>query len=399
MVLRSLLLLALSVVPPPATAADSRVVEAPFGMVYLSPDGDHVRDTAPIRFSLTERSSVRLTVHGPRLIETTANLGVLDAGEHVWRWDGLRSDGRPVANDNYVAEIRARDADVESTAYVLMEVRVHPQDTVVTTRRTVYPAATVVHDRIAIAYVREGWDPIADELGSSDGESSPMPIRVALRIRDADGDTVYRAAGSAYTARFSWDARGVGGSPLPVGDYHARLRAVDVVGNVETVFRRIRVSGEQLREETWTSTTPAGEAHFFNDRWRYRDPTWPLPAASQRFPGGLHFGYGAYSSPVPYVVGAADAYRITVRGGPTTPESHATGQLFGWARLVGNRPTVMGPGDATASGEWQAVKPLRFPALQDRSRPVVWAFANFDDLLGYDLATVTVEYRHYVPAS
>lgn len=56
----------------------------------------------------------------------------------------------------------------------------------------------------------------------------------------------------------------------------------------------------------------------------------------------------------------------------------------------------MGPGDATVSTGWRPVALTRYPYVPEGIQPVTWGFWTSQDN-SYDLASMTVEYRYYVP--
>ena len=396
------------VVPTGAASAEpGELVEIAARALYLSPNGDHVRDVANVRFTLSESSrvSVRIREIG-KDGETQVRLGRLAAGDHRWRWQGLDLDGRPLPDGQFVLDLVAARGAVTDHAYVVAVVRGVPRDTMASSRTTVYPAATVVHDRVELAYLREGWDSLRDEDPDNEAftdEPDPVQVRVALRITDRKGAVVYRAAKHDYTPRFSWDARRPDGTPHPAGRYLARMRSLDVLGNTVTVQRWITVTSAQLREELWTYSSHAALAEPY--AVLHRD-TVCSAVPSERFIYGLHFGtcYGgwgeasaALASEVYFPISPLDSYRVTVNGGPAVPGSQAFGALD---RDGGSGTGVqMGPGDATATTAWRDVEVLEYPTVLDSSRPVLWSFSTSSYGAGYDLDTVTVEYLHYVPVS
>ena len=77
---------------------------------------------------------------------------------------------------------------------------------------------------------------------------------------------------------------------------------------------------------------------------------------------------------------------------PADGRQHRVGHLFG---LDG---VTLGPGDATATTPWTKVDLTHYAYLPDAEQPVRWGFSTTDGN-DYDVATFTVEYRHYVPAS
>ena len=85
---------------------------------------------------------------------------------------------------------------------------------------------------------------------------------------------------------------------------------------------------------------------------------------------------------------------LTATGGPSTPGAADVGRL-----AVAEAISVVTPqGDAsTVSPRW-GVDLQSQPYLPGRDKPVVWSFGT-DDPASYDVATFTVEYRHFVPVN
>ena len=54
-------------------------------------------------------------------------------------------------------------------------------------------------------------------------------------------------------------------------------------------------------------------------------------------------------------------------------------------------------GDGSTTSEWYPVHVTGHPFLPDQDRPVTWTFTTHRPN-SYDVATFTVEYRHYLPA-
>jgi hypothetical protein len=122
------------------------------------------------------------------------------------------------------------------------------------------------------------------------------------------------------------------------------------------------------------------------------------PVPSDRYPGGLSFrqpcdfGYAAvrsFGATPPMVPAPVDSFRITAMGGPTTPGATDTASFDG---------VVMGPGDVTASTPWTSVDLIHYPFVPDGTQPVTWGFSTTSGN-SYDVASFTVEYRHYLPIS
>ena len=97
---------------------------------------------------------------------------------------------------------------------------------------------------------------------------------------------------------------------------------------------------------------------------------------------------GYYGSDVPFPEAPVDRYRVTATGGPTAPGGADQGHFLGATTITG---------DGSTTSEWYPVHVTGHPVLPDQDRPVTWTFTTHRPN-SYDVATFTVEYRHYLPA-
>jgi flagellar hook assembly protein FlgD len=398
----AVLLTTLGAVAPATAATTARraldparveVVSAP----PFSPNGDGRRDDARIVFRLRQSADVRVTVLVGADVRMRWSLGLLDAGRHVWTWDGRLRDGSTVRDGSFLVVVHSTRDGNKERAFINVEVLSKARGRLVTTRRTVHPRATTVQDHVQLTFVKEGWDPWYEGVAQA---------HARLRIRDARGHlAAEQRVGRRYTPQFDWDGRDDEGHPLPAGRYVAHLRTVDEAGNVLGLSRPLRVSDADLVEEVWTVTLPAAAVMPYrsfdggcNGCSDYCDPV-----PSERFAGGLSFRpcesiyfFGAarhFAADVPFAKAPIDSYRVGVTGGPSVMDGSATGYL-----AVGERISVPVPGgDGTTTSEWLPVDLVNQPYLPTLHRPVVWYFSRQDG--SYDVASFTIEYRHYVPAS
>lgn len=408
--------LAATVIPvvPASSAAghDRSLLALTDYAVYVSPNGDGRHDKAAVRFTLTKSADVSVRVldqDGPPLTRLV-HLGRLGAGLHRWRWNGRIAGGGTMPDDpnRYSIKVRAVRGTTRDTEYAHLVVdRTADQGTLVTSRPTVYPKATLVSDHILVQYLREGWK----VLDSTDDEMTPLQVRLA--IRSSAGRVVWSETKTgvimrdttggfgSYTFTFDWYARAADGEPLPPGSYDATVTATDVAGNRASFTRRLEVSDRQLRPEVWTSTMAAGSASRYYPQW---DTScngcgeFCGPVASTRYSGGLSFppclAYAPYgwttadftASP-PVVAAPVDRYRITATGGPTTPGGNDT---------ANSSAGTLGPGDDTMTGGWMGVGLTDEPYLPELTSPVTWGVLTRPPS-SYDIASFTVEYRYYVP--
>ncbi|MEO6510080.1 MAG: FlgD immunoglobulin-like domain containing protein, partial [Nocardioides sp.] len=197
-------------------------VEIVSGHGWLSPNGDGHHDRSTVSFDLSERADVRVQVLAhDRVIRGSVKLGRLAGGVHRWTWDGRDNRGHVVPDGSYRVEVRAtrgsrsvRDAVRAGVDTVADRGSFRLSGTVVR------PAATVVHDRISLVYLRHDWGAVA-----AAGVGTSQPVRAVLQIRDAVGGIVSRqVVKDRYTPSFEWDARVAEGSTVFTGEYVAELR-------------------------------------------------------------------------------------------------------------------------------------------------------------------------------
>lgn len=382
--------------PSRAPASRASLITVGPGQFLFSPNRDGRRDTARRTFRLSKPARVVARVfRAGRLVRGPVRLGALDAGRHAWRWNGRGNDRRVVNDGIYRIVFKARRG--ERTSRVMASARVDTtleRGTLVATRTTVYPAATQVSDQLELSYLQPGWNEAAELL-------LPYVFRAQLMIINARGYVVRRRTVSDVdTPRFDWFAVRNDGSPLPAGEYVARVLVYDEAGNRQVLAQPLTVSHDQLVEEVWTGpAVPASQAATFRPYFGgCLGCAACAPVASERFDAGLSFREcdfeyadttGFFAADVPFDAAPVDSFRVTATGGPTEPGSSHTGNLDG-------TPTV--EGDSSTTSDWQPVSLTTYPHLPGQDRPISWTFGTSEDA-SYDVATFAVEYRHWVPAT
>ena len=399
-------------VPGPATAgsnhrAAAALIAAGSHDLYFSPNGDGRHERARFVFRLSTAATVAAIVRDrdSRTIRQSV-LGRLDPGRHQWSWGGWAASGGPVADGRYTVTLRATSGPRVDKVKLLTNLLTHlPSGRLMLSRLHVYPNATAVEDRLQAVYIRYGFEQLTFE--NLDFFGPQRLLRTRLVIRGPSGTRVFDRSSRGYRPSFEWTARADDGTPLPPGSYPLRLTVRDPAGNRTTIRRVAEVSSAQLTPQVWTATTTAADTSTAPG-----PVDEPLcngceevcgPVPSDRYAGGLSFrpcdfGYAAvgyYGATPPVVPAPVDSYRIIASGGPTTPGEPDVGnfaQLKGCCVLMGN----MGPGDATVSTGWRPVALTRYPYVPEGIQPVTWGFWTSQDN-SYDLASMTVEYRYYVP--
>ena len=381
-------------------AAAQPLIEADRDSVDFSPNGDHRLDRGRVRFTLNRAARVRIAVRNDDgRVRGPVRLGRLSAGRHVWTWDGRDDDRAVVADGSYRVKLKAVTVTrtQKVTAYADVDT-VRPRGHLLTTRPTAYPKASVVDDHVQLVWVLDGWNPWDEELFPEEDQLA----RARVEIRTRGGDLVWRrTVRDEYTPTFDWFARRDGGRALRAGHYVARVRVSDAAGNRRRGSQDLTVSHAQLVEELWTATVAAARSGHYTPYFGGCNGCGEScsPVVSERFPDGLSFrpcsdpfywGTAEYfGSDVPFPEAPVDSYRVTATGGPTMPGSSDQGRLSG---------TLIGPGDASVTTPWSAVDLTGHPFLPAQDRPVTWTFATSRPS-SYDVASFTVEYKHYVPAT
>ena len=195
--------------------------------LYFSPNGDARRDIVRVPFRV-ERNGTSVSVLVRRdatVVAGPIQLGPLPRGKHVWRWDGRNASGGGVTDGRFAVVFRARRAGAGDQARASLVVdRTADDGRLVATRATIHPEATVVHDSLRVAYLRQGWwrweATYPDEVGPLDGRP---PLRLRMDVVADDGERVWRQRwqGEGFTPEFDFDARRGDGSAFPAGSYTA----------------------------------------------------------------------------------------------------------------------------------------------------------------------------------
>jgi flagellar hook assembly protein FlgD len=385
---------------PTAEAADGDLLRLLYDQSDLtfSPNGDGVQDRARVVFRVKKQVRAFVFIRGDGKSVLRRNLGELEPGIHVVRWAGRASDGTRVRDGSYAVSVVAHRGVVQQRMVQSVQVDTVNSGELVTTRRTVYPKADVVDDRVEITWVQDGWSPYEAEYGDV------FTARAAIRITDHGNRPVYHdVVKNQATPSFTWDGTDGDGHVLAAGRYRAEVTAVDPAGNAVHRATTLRVSSKQLDEQIWSATLHAADVPTYEPYYGgcngCGDVCSPVP--STRFAGGLSYGpcslpytyatIGYYGVSVPVLPSPVDSFRIGVTGGPTKAGAADTGLLY-----VSGPTTLTVSGEGTTTSDWFPVALHDYPYLPHLAFPVQWAFYT-QPPASYDVATFTVEYRYYVP--
>ena len=410
----------LAVVPTAGAAARAGdTISAPS---RFSPNGDGVKDTLRVRYTLAARAHVRLTIGSAssRQVVRRVDLGTQPPGAHTWTWNGRTQSGGQAVDKAYV--IRLYDADPAGHPAPLASEKVQvdtgfaPQLTTPTfgagrnAVARVYPRTTVVTDAIelrAISYERK-VDFLELVIRNSQGR--------VVRRADVD-ERLLTTTGAFYaTGRtVSWAAVR-GGKPLPRGRYTAVVSGGDLAGNTgRSKSLRIWVSDDKLEwQETTTTVTPVESyvgicdystangcgdnapcgdvvpSAMYTGGLSYR-PEACVPADSQRTDAAV----ARHMLEVPEATGVRGlaAVRVSFVGAPTTAGEPDTGTLV--VSGAGGGSSVEGTSGQSAWVEdpsWGGGLDRTYP-LPQRDPAALWSFGTSGSS-SVDVASFTVDVRY-----
>ena len=201
--------------------AISAVSPSPF-----SPNGDGVRDTTKVAYSLPDAETVTWKVTGP---DGTAKdpvvLGALTAGARSFVWDGKNSVGAVVPDGKYSIVI--------STAATVSGRKLVGRVTKNVTVDRTAPKLTSITGDGATFYPGGGGAP----TGFSPKAALDEAATLALNVRSAGGGLVRTVTASkpAGNATMTWNGANTAGNIVTSGAYSWWLRATDEAGNIRNV--------------------------------------------------------------------------------------------------------------------------------------------------------------------
>jgi hypothetical protein len=190
--------------------------------VWLSPNGDGVRDATVVSFRTTRTAKIGLVFaasNGTKVRRVA--LGSLAAGRHTWSWNGTNAAGTTVADGRYTCTLTA----VNAVGTVAVPVRLR-----------VDTAPPVAAWRSGSVKVKLGKQ-LNAAYSVADNESPTAAVTIVAS--SASGATVASVSRPAV-------ATGVGQrwafKPKARGRYTVLLGAVDRAGNRQTVVARLVVT-------------------------------------------------------------------------------------------------------------------------------------------------------------
>jgi flagellar hook assembly protein FlgD len=192
----------------------------------ISPNGDHLADTARLSFTVSEPCRVGVVVRDARgaVVRTLAPVA-FGAGDAALTWDGEVSGaaGLTAAPDGtYSLTLQATD----------------PAGNTTTVSRSLTVDDTLGHPRLTPVWLSPNGDGVDDATTLSFRTTRSATVTVS--VTSAAGRVVRHVALGTLTSgahTWVWDGRAGAGAPLPDGAYTVALRAVNAVGTVAVWVR------------------------------------------------------------------------------------------------------------------------------------------------------------------
>jgi hypothetical protein len=415
----------------PAPAFDDGLTPVVAVPRVFSPNGDGVKDKAPVRFLLPRKAKVSISVEatwrhaGMKRVRRTVRLGRLPAGKHVWRWDGRDNAGLPAPEGEYWVHLQT---DVAKWRIGHVPTRVDRSFRATLTPRryggqpnqlmAVYPRSTEVLDSLDLTASVERFR------------------RARLVIRDSLGRMVFRQeiVGHKPTEQtIAWTAR-LDDQPLPPGMYKARVRGVDKWGNRgSTPVVPMEVSDRPLvmHERTFEVTAAGSRVHhcYLTPVGYWCGPVPPGVVPSEIYPEGLsHRSFEGPYGDVPATsrhylgfpetvgVRGIEQARVMFFGRPTVDGEDDLGHLVVWT-TPWHGWSSSAPPEALASsssvGQTGWIEPFFGEGIDQHSVPlgqvpdyrtlqadpgVGWSFRTTGQD-SFDVERFTVDVRYLAPAS
>ncbi len=188
----------------------------------FSPNGDGVRDSVTIGYSLPDTETVTWRITGPSgTVKDEVSLGTLTKGARTLVWNGRSTAGTVVPDGTYsivlstAATVSGRKLVGRATRSIVVD-------------RTAPRITTATGDATTI-YSSGGGSPASltskvtlDEAGA-----------ITLTIRNSTGGLVrtLSAAGISGQTRITWNGKNTAGALVTSGTYTWRLKVADAAGN------------------------------------------------------------------------------------------------------------------------------------------------------------------------
>ncbi|MDT4949842.1 MAG: serine protease [Pseudonocardiales bacterium] len=196
----------------------SSISPNPFG-----PNGNHVKDTTRVSFSLPDAEQVTVSVltSSGTVVRGPGSMGTLAKGPHSWTWDGRANQAGRLSDSTYTVQLSTSRGLDGATVRGLVTKTVRLDNTAPTYSSTTGSGAHFYpyHDGYADSF--------------SPGTKLSESGQLKLEIRTAKGQLIrtITASRSAGHATLSWTGRTSSGKALAAGTYTWRFVVTDVAGN------------------------------------------------------------------------------------------------------------------------------------------------------------------------
>lgn len=217
------------------------VVERVFFPRYLSPNGDHLKDTATVRFDLRRRDHVTVSIvdESGNAVRRLADDRPLGKGTHTFVWNGRTDSGRLAPDGDYRLRVALRDEGrglTAARALVLDTTPPRPRIVAVTPHEIV-PGGPPRRARARIRF---------------QGPSDPAPVFRVYRTDDRPPHEVARFTGTRFRRTGLWDGK-VNGRPAPDGTYAIAVTVRDRALVAGSAPRRLPPRRAEARADTGVS--------------------------------------------------------------------------------------------------------------------------------------------------
>lgn len=193
----------------------------------FNPNGDGVRDTVKVLYSLPDRETATWSVLNAKgaLVKGPVALGTVAAGAHSFTWNGKDRSGNPVFGGTYAVVLST------TGPWNGITLQGRASRTVVVDRSA--PQLTAVSGNGTTFYPTGGGSPASFDPTATLNERAML----TLTVRDTAGALVrtLTASRGAGPATMTWKGGNTAGATVASGTYKWWLRAVDATGNARTI--------------------------------------------------------------------------------------------------------------------------------------------------------------------
>jgi flagellar hook assembly protein FlgD len=360
----------------------------------FSPNGDGVKDTTKLSYSLDESQAVQVEIKNSYgTVVRTASLGTLGTGSHTWTWSGRKNDGVVAANGVY--SVGLKTSKLVNGVAVLGKTTTHVR----VDKTAPYLSSISGGGSTFYPYRDDYKDYFQPRVTLSEY------ARLRLTIYNSSGHVVrtIEASKSAGRVYLTWNGRNSSSVRVAAGTYYWTYRATDAAGNRRTSGKySVHVSDKRLiyKSATLTKNGDAFTAVETNDNscnsystaasdfdhgvWldNYCDPTYD----------GFVLIQARYSFAVPSAV-RYGTISVRAYGNTISPPSEIFAVYFGGSSPIARVATAN-----EYSSDWYALGSVNGDGKvtsTHRMRIAVGVDNNYD-LSDFDIGSVRMTVHYYV---